>query len=368
MPKCALNGWCHPNSPTKEVINLPRKKTNIRQRILVAFFGVLFFAFVLTALVFDIGRQQIENSDAHSLLYYHGLLEGALYDRTHWFLLSFIGIIFLVAAVATYFLARTLTRPIIQLSQFAKRIGRGDFTPNNLEFADKELDDLNQALNKSVRQLSAYDHEQTVFFQNASHELRTPLMSIQCYAEGITSGIMSPTDAAQTILEETVKLNELIQEMLYISQIDHITSKYKKSETNLTQLILECVHRQQVQANKRNITLQTQMDNDIMYKCVPELISRAVDNLISNALRYAKSEITISLQVRGGYVGIKVADDGTGIAPDVIPHVFERFYKGQGGNTGIGLSIVKTIIEQHKGSVSVENAEQGALFTLILPS
>ena len=92
------------------------------------------------------------------------------------------------------------------------------------------------------------------------------------------------------------------------------------------------------------------------------------DNLLSNAVRYAASEITLSCHNRGDCVEICVSDDGAGIAPEAIPHVFERFYKGVGGNHGIGLSIVKSIAEQHKGSVTAKNASSGgAVFTITLP-
>jgi len=345
------------------------KKTSIHKRILRAFFIVLFFAFALTLLVFDFGRQQVENSQAREILYEYGLWYGFFDSRTHWFLLGFVGLIFAVAALAAYFLSSALTRPIVKLSKFAQGIGRGDFSPNDFEFADKELDDLNSALNKSVRQLDAYDREQKTFFQNASHELRTPLMSIKCYAEGISAGIMKPDDAAETILQETDRLTELVKEMLYISQIDNITTTYKKAEVDLVQLIKDCAARQQAQADKGGISFVFDHDDSLNYKCVPELMSRAVDNLISNALRYAASEVSLSVHLRSGYVGIKVADDGKGISEEALPHIFERFYKGEGGNTGIGLSIVKTIISQHKGSIAVENSGQGqgAVFTIILP-
>jgi signal transduction histidine kinase len=101
---------------------------------------------------------------------------------------------------------------------------------------------------------------------------------------------------------------------------------------------------------------------------VAELISSAIDNLISNAIRYAVSEISVSCNLKGNHIQIIIADDGNGIEVEILPHVFERFYRGKGGNTGIGLAIVKSIADQHKGHVTAENgAKVGAIFTLTLP-
>jgi len=346
------------------------KKIRIHKRITRAFFGVLFFAFILTAIVFDLGRQQAADLEISYILRQYGyVVEELIQSRTHWLMLAFVAAIFIAAAVGAYFVSVSITRPIEQLSQFAVGIGKGNFTPNELEFADLELSELNDALNKSVKQLETYDKEQKTFFQNASHELRTPLMSIKCYAEGITAGIMQPEEAANTILQETDKLTELVKELLYVSQIDNISNTYIKENIDLVQLVKERVARQKAQADARHIEFVYELGASALpYKCVFELLGRALDNLISNAIRYAKSQITISMHLRGGYIGIKVADDGAGIHPGVIPHIFERFYKGEGGNTGIGLSIVKSIVEQHKGTIAVENSDTGAVFTIILPT
>jgi len=344
------------------------KRIKIHKRILRAFLAVLTLSFLVTIIVFDFGRQQMEFAEAAGILYQYGFYDMTPASTMRWIMLAFAGLIFVIAAVATFILSASITRPIEQLSEFAVNIGKGKFVQNELEFADEELHDLNNALNESIRQLEAFDKEQKTFFQNASHELRTPLMSIKCYAEGITQGIMPPQQAAKTILQETDKLTELVKELLYISQIDNLSKTHAKSVVDLGQIIKDCVHRQQAQAEKNNIKFSLDLAEGLVYKCVPMLMSRAIDNLISNALRYAKSEISLSLHLRGGYIGIKVADDGKGIADDILPHVFERFYKGEGGNTGIGLSIVKSIVQQHKGSVAVENSNTGAVFTIILPT
>jgi len=180
---------------------------------------------------------------------------------------------------------------------------------------------------------------------------------------------MDPKTASETILQETDKLADLVTDLLYISKIDNITTAYTTAETDLLALIRDSAQRQEAVAAKRQIRFAFDFDEPpISYTCIGEFLSRAMDNLISNAIRYASSTITLSCHRHPDRIEIRVADDGRGIAPDLMPHIFERFCKGPDGNHGIGLSIVKTIVEQQGGHVTAENGGQGgAVFTLTLP-
>ena len=340
------------------------KKTKIRVRLLKAYTAVLFVSFVLIGVIFNFAVWFMAEAGETRL---RGAAD--FISRPGWILLIVVSVMFVVAVVVTYFLSNSLTRPIEKLGEFAQNIGRGDFTPNDFQFNEIELEDLNMALNKSVRQLAEYDSEQKTFFQNASHELRTPLMSIRCYAEGIAFDIMEPKTASETILQETDKLADLVTDLLYISKIDNITTAYANAEVDLTALIRDAATRQEAQAAKREIRFTFDFDEGaIYYTCVGELLARAMDNLISNAIRYATSEIVLSCHKQARQIEIRVADDGAGIAPELLPHVFERFTKGADGNHGVGLAIVKTIVEQQGGQVVVRNkAAGGAAFTITLP-
>ena len=347
------------------------KKTKIRRRILAAFSAVLFFSFALTGVIFNIAIRLFAVDREYNLIAYNNIYDetARIVSRTGIILFVLISIMFVVAVIVTYFLSNSITQPIEKLGKFALNIGRGSFAPNNFDFKDMELDALNTALNNSVKQLAVYDSEQKAFFQNASHELRTPLMSIKCYAEGIAFGLMEPKQASETILQETDKLSDLVTDLLYISKIDNITTAYRSAETDLTEVIRDCTARQQAMADKRQIRFTFDFGEDtVLYKCITELISRAVDNLLSNAIRYAVSEITLSCHRTRDHIIIRIADDGGGIDPESLPYVFERFYKGTNGNHGIGLSIVKSIVTQHGGYVTAENSNKGgAVFTITLP-
>jgi len=347
-------------------------KIKLRRRILAAFSAVLFFSFLFVGLIFNFAiRTRLFDSrvDYGAILGYSpGPAPGSIGSAGR-LLFMVVGVMFVVALVVTYFLSNSITRPIEKLGEFAVGLGRGEFAPNDYEFKDKELEELNLALNKSARQLAYYDHEQKTFFQNVSHELRTPLMSIKCYAEGISFGLMEPKEATETILFETDRLSDLVTDLLYISKIDNITTAFTTRQSDLTEIIRDCAHRQQVMADKTGITFEFDFSEDTVYfECISELVSRAVDNLTSNAVRYAKSKIIFSCRRTDNSIELRVADDGAGIDPEVLPHVFERFIKGKDGNHGIGLAIVKSIAQQHVGWVSAENScAGGASFAMTLP-
>ncbi|MCL2235500.1 MAG: HAMP domain-containing histidine kinase, partial [Defluviitaleaceae bacterium] len=215
-----------------------KKRTRMHKRIFFAFSAVFFVSYLLVTVVFDTFIRSdepfIQTSEyRQSFAEYHGI---ELDPDNRLFavrllgipLFAFVGVLFVVSLVVTYFLSDSITRPIERLGKFATSIGPNNLEPKDFSFKDQELADLNTALNQTVTQLAVYDSEQKAFFQNASHELRTPLMSIQSYAEGIIYDVMQPKDAAETILQETHRMAELVKDLLYIAQLGNITAVYKK--------------------------------------------------------------------------------------------------------------------------------------------
>ncbi|MCL2316864.1 MAG: HAMP domain-containing histidine kinase, partial [Actinomycetia bacterium] len=243
-----------------------------------------------------------------------------------------------------------------------------DFRASPHEFRDREFATLADSMNHAARQLDSYDKDQKTFFQNASHELRTPLTSITCYAEGISCGIMEPVAASQTILVETARLTGMVEDLLAVSRLDSLGGERKTVTCDLAVLLNAAADEQRTVASERGIAIvPAEVEAPVVIAGDDVALHQAFANLLSNAIRHARSQVVLGCEDEGGDAVVTVSDDGTGIGPDDLPHIFERFYKGPGGSHGIGLAIVKSVAEYHGGRVEVASGETGATFRLVLP-
>lgn len=258
-----------------------------------------------------------------------------LKPAVHWiFLLS--SILVCLCLLLIWHMVKGITVPLEQLCLRAKEIGQGDFTKTNV-----------------------------------SHELRNPLMSISGYAQGIEHGIFKePETAAHTILEESGRLTELVTSLLTLSRIESRDNGTDISlqPVPLDEVLEDCLDRVSGLAVKKGIQVQiAPYEEEEAVLGDGELICKVLENFLTNALRYAISEVTIRIRPEKKLTAISVEDDGNGIASKDLPHLFERCYKGNGGNFGIGLAIATSAAERMKGSVKGENRpEGGAVFTLTL--
>ena len=277
-------------------------------------------------------------------------------------------VVWLVAIVVSVFVTDLLVRPLRKLRDFVFQIGKGDFTPNNFKFASEEMQELNQSLNTAAMKLAGYDNDQKTFFQNVSHDLRTPLMAIKSYSEGIKYGIMDPLDASETIIKAADRLTGMVDDIMYVSRLDSL-SVPKMGRDNLSEIVAERIMQHRAYAKSLGLSIRfSSSGGSLIIACATQYIERAVDNLISNALRYAKSWVKIECRAIGNKVVLIVSDDGPGFEKDALPHVFERFFRSKNGMTGIGLSIVKSIADQHKATATAENGDDGgAVLTISFP-
>ncbi len=264
-------------------------------------------------------------------------------------------------------IARSVSRPIEELAQFAGEMGQGRFERREFRFRDLEFFQLGEAMNLSAEKLGRYDKEQRTFFQNASHELRTPLQAIRCYAEGIEVGVMEPAAAGRVILSETDRLAELVEDILYISRVDNLTGAVELSLGDVRELLSRCAEALSPVAGQRGLCFELQFDENPVWMDYNEKhLYRAFSNLISNALRYAEKTITLYCRSERDRIEIIVADDGPGISQEEGPHIFERFYRGEKGKHGIGLSIVQSVVALHGGEVRAQ-CDGETLFIMTFP-
>jgi len=259
-----------------------------------------------------------------------------------------------------------ISKSVTNLCKITDDIGRGGFSMSVQNTDITELSMLHQSINDMSSRLEAYDKAQKAFLQNASHELRTPLMSIQGYAEGITNGVLHDTNrAAEIIISESKRLNTLVDELLTLSRIDNQAYCKQLEKLNLCDMLKEYVQRIEGFAIKDKKQLVVNLpDNSLYVLANDSLLSQAVINVASNCIRFSKSVVNISLLESNQYAIIRISDDGNGISDDDLPHIFERFYKGKGGNLGLGLAIAKSAIEFMSGSIIAYSTDTGAVFEI----
>ena len=218
------------------------------------------------------------------------------------------------------------------------------------------------------RDIEKEAERQQTFFQNASHELKTPLMAIQGYAEGIQAGVMDAGGAAEVILAESDRMTELVDELLDISKIDMGRQQLALSEMDVRELLYDSIRAVEPTAAADGITITPDFpETPIMVSCDDTRLRRAVTNILSNGVRYARSQLHLTCRTDKRNATIRIQDDGDGIAEADLPHIFDRFYMGKSGKSGIGLALTKEIIHLHKGTIRAYNGDSGAVFEISIP-
>ncbi len=275
----------------------------------------------------------------------------------------------LIIVLFSTVVARKISAPFSTLNQHIRSIAERNFGNKISTPVYDELNEFVNNINVMSEKLETYDKAQKTFLQNASHEFRTPLMSIQSYAEGIKYGVTDGTASADIIIDESKRLTHLVENLLYLSRLDAIEENYSFSILSVNELIHCSIDRMKVIADSSNITISADpLASEAKIYADEEKLSRAITNILSNCIRYAESAVAIKSElIDESTVRVTISDDGPGFASNELPNIFERFFKGTKGNFGLGLAITKTVIEKHKGKISAENSEAGAMFTLELP-
>ena len=218
------------------------------------------------------------------------------------------------------------------------------------------------------RDIEKEAERQQTFFQNASHELKTPLMAIQGYAEGIQAGVMDTASAAEVILAESDRMTELVDELLDISKIDMGRQPLTLSEMDVRELLYDSIRAVEPAAAAGGIAIVPDFPEEpVMVSCDDTRLRRAVTNILSNGVRYARSELRLTCRTEKRHATIRIQDNGDGIAEADLPHIFDRFYMGKSGKSGIGLALTKEIIHLHKGTIRAYNGDSGAVFEISIP-
>lgn len=211
------------------------------------------------------------------------------------------------------------------------------------------------------KKIETDQNRQKQFFENASHELKTPLMSIQGYAEGLEAGVLEDTQqATRVILKETDKMTELVNDILSLSRLESGAYQLKKEKLSVREFLSECLTSLEASIHEKGLRVSLDAAEGTIDADRSQM-EKAVRNILINAIRYAKEEIRILYDTKR----LVIWDDGTPISQESLAHLFERFYTGPKGNTGIGMSLTKEIVERHGWKIKAENTASGVQFVIL---
>jgi two-component system, OmpR family, sensor histidine kinase BaeS len=285
-----------------------------------------------------------------------------------------------IALVVGALLATQLTRPLARLTQALATVGADGSHPPIETASRDELGQLVQAFNRMSADLDRSNRLRRQMTADIAHELRSPLAVIYGYLEGLRDGTLNPTpERYEAIYEEAQQLRHLIDDLRTLSLADAGELSLRVETANPSDLLADALRSFAVKAQQQGVRLELDTPGDLP----PVKVDRArmmqvLSNLIGNALRYTPESGTITLAASsaGGVVEIRVEDTGKGIPPDRLPNLFQRFYRVEdareqdAGQTGIGLAIVKALVEMHGGKVRAESAGlgHGTAFCLLLPA
>jgi signal transduction histidine kinase len=280
-----------------------------------------------------------------------------------------------VAVVLCYWLAMHLTSPIRALQKAVERFGRGEFSARVGSTRRDELGQLARTFDRMAERIETLMAAERRLLLDISHELRSPLARLGVAVELARSG--DDADAAlNRIQKESDRLNSLVGELLQVTRAEGDPSLLRRDPVRLDQLVRELVDESTIEASARGCALRILSDEPATVEGDPELLRRAVENVLRNAIRHAPTatEVEISLARREDKAVVCIRDHGPGVPEEALPRLFDAFYRVErdrdrnSGGIGLGLSIARRAVELHKGRISARNTQPGLGVELELPA
>lgn len=293
-------------------------------------------------------------------------------------ILLVVGISSLVGAIIMgLILANSITRPIIKTVEITKQISGGDY---NIRFKDgvktRELFGLTQAVNRMAESLEEQENQRKRLTSDVAHELRTPIANVSSYLEAIIEGVWEPTlERLQNCYDELERISRLVSDLERLRQVENENLKLQKTEVDLFELAQATVKNFETKFAKKKVHCTVEGIHAVVF-ADHNRIQQVITNLVSNAIKYSNENgvVRIAIQDMTDEGIIVVEDNGIGIAKKDLKLIFERFYRTdksrnrKTGGAGIGLTIVKAIIQAHGGKIVVESEEgHGSKFIITLP-
>lgn len=278
----------------------------------------------------------------------------------------------LLAAIASYVLARRLIRPIAALSGATAQLAAGEPGVDVAIEGEDELAQLAHSFNQMSHSLALARDQQRDFLESVSHELKTPLTSIKGYAEGLGDGAVTTAQASEVIGAEAGRLERLVSDLLDLARVQRAGFSVQRTPVDFGAVVDGAVERHRFRAHELGVTLSSRHDGPAPAVGDPDRLLQVTSNLIENALRITPAGGAVT--VTATPAEITVQDTGPGLAPEDLPRAFERFYlyeryrSEREVGSGLGLAIVGELATRMGGGITVENVPTGgARFTLRLP-
>ncbi len=289
-------------------------------------------------------------------------------------------ILLFTAAILITWIYRSIVQPLTQLQKATREIKEGnlDFVMEVQNTKDEigqlcmDFEEMRLRLKQSTEEKIQYDMESKELLSNISHDLKTPITAIKGYVEGIMDGVASSPERLdkyiRTIYNKANDMDKLIDELTFYSKIDTNKIPYVFTKINVASYFKDCIDEVGIELEAKNIELGyfNYCDEDTVVIADAEQMKRVINNIISNSVKYLDKRrgiINIRIKDRGDFIQVEIEDNGRGIAQKDLPYIFDRFYRtdasrnsSQGGS-GIGLSIVRKIIEDHGGKIWATSRE-----------
>lgn len=302
----------------------------------------------------------------------------ALIQMAPWLLL----VLLVLSLLCAFIYSRYITRPIVRLSGIAKKMSELDFNwkcneqrRDEIGTLGHSLDQMSQRLSAALEELEAANRALRAFFSAASHELKTPVTILKGQLSGMLEGIDVYQDRDKYLLRSlqvTGRMEHLIQEMLSISRMETGAATVKQESLELSALIEKQLDFVKELIEQRGQRLAVQLNPEITVTGDASLLGKAIGNLLSNAILYSPdgAEIRVWCGIRRDKPAFTIENTGVHIQDDALPHLFEAFYRDEDsrnrstGGSGLGLYLVRMILEKHHASCTIENTEDGVRATV----
>jgi len=287
------------------------------------------------------------------------------------------GLALVCSLLAAILMARAIYRPLAKVTTAAEQMANGDYSQRIKPEGPKEIKALAESFNRMTENVEQAQLRLRHFVADVSHELRSPLTSIQGFAQALLDGTAADDatklKAAQIIDEESRRLRHQVDELLELSRMQSNQINFRKERVNISETLERCTEILAVQAKQKQVTLELKAEPGLTVTGDNDTLEQVFINLLDNAIKNSPAGGKVNItsgQSEGKFAKVTVADEGPGIHPDHLAHVFERFYQVPGARTGVGLglTIAKEIVIGHQGTITIESSPgEGARFTVTLP-